>query len=154
MKRIRIALIAHDIKKDDIVAFVTRHRDFLCTCDLVATGNTGRYLNDALDMTVTHVLSGPLGGDLQIGAQLVDGVVAALFFLRDPLTPIPHEADVLALLRLCDVYNVPYATNLASAELIIRSLKVRSMSYRRQRGLRPTVHQRQAQANQLMKEGA
>jgi methylglyoxal synthase len=123
MKRMRIALIAHDVKKDDLVAFVARHGEFLCDCDLVATRTTGGRLNKAFEFSVAKVSSGPLGGDLQIAAQLADGMISAVFFLRDPLTPMAHEVDIMALLRLCDVYNIPCATNLASAELVISGLE-------------------------------
>jgi methylglyoxal synthase len=152
MKRMRIALIAHDMKKDAIVAFVERHCDFFCNCELVATGTTGRRLNDALDLKVKRVQSGPLGGDVQIGAQLAEGGISAVFFFRDPLSSRPHEADVTALLRLCDVYNVPYATNLAGAELMIKSLKLRSVSYVRRYGVRSPVYLHQTHASQVMEQ--
>lgn len=105
----------------------------------------------AIDLPVTRVLSGPLGGDLQIGADLVVGAVSAVFFLRIP-SPMPHEADITALLRLCDVYNVLYATNLASAELMIRSFKVRRVSYGCRYGLRSLVYQHRTHASQVMEQ--
>jgi len=122
MTRPCIALIAHDHKKDDIVAFARRHRDFLAQCELVATGTTGGRLADELGLDVTRMLSGPWGGDLQIGARLAEGKVAAVFFLRDPMTPQPHEPDINALVRACDVHNVPCATNVATADLLIAEL--------------------------------
>jgi len=122
MTRPCIALIAHDHKKDDIVAFARRHRDFLAQCELVATGTTGGRLADELGLDVTRMLSGPWGGDLQIGARLAEGKVAAVFFLRDPMTPQPHEPDINALVRACDVHNVPCATNVATADLLIEAL--------------------------------
>jgi len=122
MTRPCIALIAHDHKKDDIVAFARRHRDFLAQCELVATGTTGGRLADELGLDVTRMLSGPWGGDLQIGARLAEGKVAAVFFLRDPMTPQPHEPDINALVRACDVHNVPCATNVATADLLIGAL--------------------------------
>ncbi|AOY91325.1 methylglyoxal synthase [Cupriavidus sp. USMAA2-4] len=122
MTRPCIALIAHDHKKDDIVAFAGRHRDFLAQCELVATGTTGGRLADELGLEVTRMLSGPWGGDLQIGARLAEGRVAAVFFLRDPMTPQPHEPDINALVRACDVHNVPCATNVATADLLIAEL--------------------------------
>lgn len=122
MTRPRIALIAHDHKKDDIVAFATRHRAFLSQCELLATGTTGGRLIDEVGLEVTRMLSGPWGGDLQIGAQLAVGLVRAVVFLRDPMTPQPHEPDINALVRACDVHNVPCATNVATAELLIAGL--------------------------------
>ncbi|MCO4891865.1 MULTISPECIES: methylglyoxal synthase [Cupriavidus] len=122
MTRPRIALIAHDHKKDDIVAFAARHRDFLSQCELLATGTTGGRLIDEVGLDVTRMLSGPWGGDLQIGAQLAEGRVSAVVFLRDPMTPQPHEPDINALVRACDVHNVPCATNVASAELLLAGL--------------------------------
>lgn len=122
MKRLRVALIANDGKKQDMLAFVRRHRTFLAACDLLATRGTCVCLRAELP-AMEPLLSGPLGGDLQAGAQLAAGRVDAVFFLRDPLTAHPHEADILALLRLCDVFNVPYATNVAGAELMIESLR-------------------------------
>ena len=115
----RIALIAHDRKKDDIVAFARRHRDFLVHCELLATGTTGGRLIDEVGLPVTRMLSGPWGGDLQIGAQLAEGRVAAVIFLRDPMTPQPHEPDINALVRACDVHDVPCATNVATARLLL-----------------------------------
>jgi len=118
----RIALIAHDHKKDDIVAFAGRHRDFLAQCDLLATGTTGGRIASETGLPVTRMLSGPWGGDLQIGSQLAEGRVTAVIFLRDPMTPQPHEPDINALVRACDVHNVPCATNLATAELVVVEL--------------------------------
>lgn len=122
----RIALIAHDRKKDDIVAFARRHRDFLAGCELLATGTTGGRLIDELGLTVTRMLSGPWGGDLQIGAQLAEGRVSAVIFLRDPMTPQPHEPDINALVRACDVHDVPCATNVATAEMLVAALRRRA----------------------------
>ncbi|NSX05193.1 methylglyoxal synthase [Cupriavidus gilardii] len=122
----RIALIAHDRKKDDIVAFARRHRDFLVHCELLATGTTGGRLIDEVRLTVTRMLSGPWGGDLQIGAQLAEGRVAAVIFLRDPMTPQPHEPDINALVRACDVHDVPCATNVATADMLIAEMRRRT----------------------------
>jgi methylglyoxal synthase len=122
----RIALIAHDRKKDEIVAFAARHRDFLSQCELLATGTTGGRLIDEVGLAVTRMLSGPWGGDLQIGAQLAEGRVGAVIFLRDPMTPQPHEPDIHALVRACDVHDVPCATNVATAELLIAELRRRN----------------------------
>lgn len=122
MTRPRIALIAHDHKKDDIVAFAGRHREFLARCELLATGTTGGRIADEVGLEIIRMLSGPWGGDLQIGAQLAEGRITAVIFLRDPMTPQPHEPDINALVRACDVHNVPCATNLATAELLVVEL--------------------------------
>jgi methylglyoxal synthase len=118
----KIALIAHDKKKDDMVAFALAHRDILQNVELVATGTTGKRLMEATGLPVQRVQSGPYGGDQQIGAMVANGEVAAVIFLRDPLTAQPHEPDITALLRVCDVHDIPLATNLATADLILRAL--------------------------------
>ena len=118
-----IALIAHDHKKDDMVRLVTEFAAFLSRCHLVATGTTGGRLIDEVGLTVERCVSGPLGGDLQIGARLAVGEVDAVVFLRDPMTPQPHEPDINALVRACDVHNVPCATNVAGARLLLRELE-------------------------------
>ena len=117
-----IALIAHDHKKDDMVMVATEFAAFLSRCHLVATGTTGGRLQSEVGLEVERCLSGPLGGDLQIGARLAVGEVDAVIFLRDPMTPQPHEPDINALVRACDVHNVPCATNLAGARLLLREL--------------------------------
>lgn len=118
----RIALIAHDQKKDVMVAFVKRHQKVLQQCELVATGTTGRRIKEATGLQVSTVLSGPLGGDQQIGAMVAREEVQAVIFLRDPLTAQPHEPDITALLRVCDVHDIPLATNEATAELILAQI--------------------------------
>ena len=118
----RIALIAHDRKKNDIVALAAEFRQTLSVHELVATGTTGGRLQVELGLEVERVLSGPLGGDLQIGARLATGGIDMVIVLRDPLTPQPHEPDINALVRACDVHNVPCATNVASARLLIASI--------------------------------
>ncbi len=118
--RPRIALIAHDAKKDDLVAFCQAHADFLAGCDIVATGTTGGRIADADPrFSVRRLRSGPLGGDQQIGALIAEGVVDAVIFLVDPLTPMPHDVDVKALMRLAIVYDIPIALNVATAEIIV-----------------------------------
>ena len=119
----RIALIAHDKKKDDMIALAREYAAFLRTCKLCATGTTGGRLIAEVGLTVERKHSGPLGGDLQIGARLAVGEVNAVVFLRDPMTPQPHEPDINALVRACDVHDVPCATNLASARILLRALE-------------------------------
>lgn len=119
----KIALIAHDKKKRAMVDFVRRNLDILEGFELVATGTTGGMIQDATNLDVYRVLSGPLGGDQQIGAMVANGQIGAVIFLRDPLTAQPHEPDITALLRVCDVHNTPLATNEATAELVLRYLK-------------------------------
>lgn len=118
----RIALIAHDQKKATIVDFCQRHLDILQQCSLVATGTTGRLIHEATGLNVERMLSGPYGGDQQIGALVASRTMDAVLFFRDPLTAQPHEPDITALLRVCDVHDVPLATNLATAELILYAL--------------------------------
>jgi methylglyoxal synthase len=119
----RIALIAHDKKKDDMIALAAEYVDFLRGCTLSATGTTGGRLINELGLTVKRMHSGPVGGDLQIGAQLVEGEIDCVIFLRDPMTPQPHEPDINALVRACDVHNIPCATNVASAHLVLSQLQ-------------------------------
>ena len=118
-----IALIAHDNKKDDIVELVCRFKDIFKCHTLYATGTTGKRIMEATGLEVTRFLSGPLGGDQQIGAKIETGEINIVIFLRDPLTAQPHEPDVAALIRLCDVHHVPIATNPGSAELFIKAMK-------------------------------
>jgi methylglyoxal synthase len=117
-----LALIAHDAKKDDLVAFARRHRDDLTRFALLATGTTGARVHEATGLEVETVRSGPLGGDVQIGARIVEGGVVGVLFLRDPLTAHPHEPDIQALLKLCDLHGVPLATNEVTCELVLRGL--------------------------------
>jgi methylglyoxal synthase len=118
----RIALIAHDNKKEEIINFVIKHKEIFKEHDLIATGTTGKRISEATGLEVKRYLSGPLGGDQQIGSRLAEGKVDIVFFFRDPLTAQPHEPDVSALIRICDVHSVPVATNIGSAELIIKSI--------------------------------
>lgn len=117
-----LALIAHDQKKDDLEEFCIRHRDTLKRFDLIATGTTGKRIMDATGLDVKRYLSGPLGGDAQIAARVALGEVAAVIFMVDPLYAHPHEPDIQSLLRVCNVHDVPLATNLATAELVVRDL--------------------------------
>lgn len=118
----RIALVAHDAKKADMVSFIISHRRFLQGCTIVATGTTGRLIEEKVGLTVDKVLSGPLGGDQQIGAKIAGREVDLVIFLRDPMTPQPHEPDINALLRIADVHRVPVATNIVSANLLMKAL--------------------------------
>lgn len=119
----RIAIIAHDKKKDDMVEFVRRYKEVFEKHELFATGTTGKLINEIVGLKVNRFLSGPLGGDQQIGAKVAEGKMDFVIFLRDPLTAQPHEPDVSALLRICDVHCVPLATNTGSAEVFIKALK-------------------------------
>jgi methylglyoxal synthase len=118
----RVALIAHDHKKDDIVALAGEYAATLARCALIATGTTGERIAAAHDLAIERMLSGPHGGDLQIGARLAEGQVDVVIFLRDPMTPQPHEPDINALVRACDVHDVPCATNVASARMLLDAL--------------------------------
>ena len=119
----RIALIAHDKLKPDMLTFASRHRDALAQHELVATGTTGRLLAEATGLPVHCFLSGPLGGDQQIGSEIASGRIDCVLFLRDPLTAHPHEPDVSALLRLCDVRGIPAATNVATARGLMAAIE-------------------------------
>jgi len=121
----KIAVIAHDGKKADMVNFLRKHLDLFKRkdVDVVATGTTGKHAQDA-GLQVERVASGPLGGDAQIGALVTIGEIDMVFFFRDPLDKHPHEPDINMLMRLCDVHNVPLATNPAAAELMLKGLSV------------------------------
>ena len=119
--RPRVAIIAHDGKKADLVAFATFNRDRLKNCDLIATGTTGRLLVEKVGLDVEVLESGPVGGDVQIASRVVEGRVDAVIFIVDPLDKHPHDPDIQTLLRICNVRNVPLATNIASADVLISS---------------------------------
>lgn len=121
-----IALIAHDRQKDDLVAFCVQHRDQLERFELIATGTTGQRIGEATRLPVHRYLSGPLGGDAQIAARIAQKEVRAVIFLVDPLYAHPHEPDIQGLLRVCNVHNVPLATNLATAELVLAGITMQS----------------------------
>ncbi len=124
--QLAIALIAHDAKKEAIVEFARRHSDYLRSQRLIATSTTGSLIRSQVNLDVETMLSGPLGGDLQIGALIATQNVKAVVFLRDPLTAHPHEPDIAALLKVCDIHNIPLATNLASAEVLVAALKAKN----------------------------
>ncbi len=119
----KIALIAHDKKKDAMIALATKYREVLSPHELYATGTTGTLVMGETGLKITRMKSGPLGGDQQIGSMIAEGQLDLVLFLRDPLTAQPHEPDVSALLRLCDVQNIPLATNVKSAEIMLDRLK-------------------------------
>lgn len=124
MKKLTLALVAHDSKKQEMVAFARKHAALLEQFDLVATRSTGQLIAEGTDLEINLLMSGPLGGDQQVGSLVAGGVCKAVIFLRDPLTAQPHEPDITALLRVCDVHNVPLATNLATAEAVIGYIAV------------------------------
>lgn len=119
-----IALIAHDRQKDEMQAFCVRHRDLLAHFELIATGTTGLRIAEATGLPVYRYLSGPLGGDAQIAARIAQKEIGAVIFLVDPLYAHPHEPDIQGLLRVCNVHNVPLATNLATAELVLKGIHI------------------------------
>jgi len=117
----RIALIAHDKKKPDIIEFAIQNEVYLAKHSLFATGTTGKMIMEKTSLKIHCFKSGPLGGDQEIGARVANGEIDMVFFFRDPLTSQPHEPDISALLRLCDVYEIPLATNRKTASMMIRS---------------------------------
>ena len=120
-KRKRIALVAHDNKKQDMREWAKYNRALLTRHEIFATGTTGRLLEQELGIPVTRFRSGPLGGDMQIGSKITDGEIDVLIFFWDPLEPQPHDPDVKALLRVAVVWNIPIACNRSSADFIISS---------------------------------
>ncbi len=125
-----IALIAHDKKKNDIVNFSKAYQVILSQHQLFATGTTGLRLQQEANLTVHRFQSGPLGGDQQIGSMITQNKMDLVLFFRDPLTAQPHEPDITALIRLCDVYAVPLATNMGTAEVLIKGLERGDFSWR------------------------
>ena len=119
----KIALIAHDKRKRNLLNFVTAYKDIFSDYELFATGTKGKMIQEVIGLEVHRFQSGPLGGDQQIGAKIAANDLDLVVFFRDPLTAQPHEPDVTALLRLCDVYRIPLATNEASAEIMIRGIQ-------------------------------
>lgn len=125
-----IALIAHDEMKNTMVGFCIGYESILCNYGLYATGTTGKRIEDETKLKIKRLASGPLGGDQQIGSLIVSQDIDLVIFLRDPMTAQAHEPDIQALIRLCDVYHVPIATNLASAEIFIKGLDRGELSWR------------------------
>lgn len=120
----RVALIAHDDEKDEMIDLVESYEGILAEFEIVATGTTGGRIAEETGLDVERKHSGPLGGDTQIGAEVVDGNVDGIVFLRDPLTAQPHEPDISALLRICDVHDVPMATTRTAGEYVLDGLAV------------------------------
>ncbi len=117
----RVAIIAHDGKKADLVAFATFNRERLKRCHLIATGTTGRLLAEKVGLAVERVESGPRGGDVQIANRVVEGAVDAVLFIVDPMDKHPHDPDIQTLMRICNVRNVALATNISTADILISS---------------------------------
>ena len=125
-----IGLIAHDSKKALMQNLCTAYRGILSKHQLFATGTTGRLIEEVTNLTIHKYLAGPLGGQQQLGAQIAQNDIDALIFLRDPSNPKPHEPNVNDVIRLCDVHNIPMATNLATAEIIILALDRGDLDWR------------------------
>ncbi len=127
----KIALIAHDRKKDNLIQFAIAYRDIIAEHDLYATGTTGTMIEAETGLQITKFRSGPLGGDQQIGAMIANNDMDMVFFFRDPLTAQPHEPDVMALVRLCDLYHIPLATNMGTAEILLKGLQEGFVDWRK-----------------------
>ncbi|MCA1030492.1 methylglyoxal synthase [Bacillus timonensis] len=126
----KIALIAHDNKKQELIQFATAYKGIFKNHELFATGTTGTKITDATGLSIHRFRSGPLGGDQEIGAMIANNNMDLVIFFRDPLTAQPHEPDIIALLRLCDVYSIPLATNMGTAEILIRGLNRGDLTWR------------------------
>jgi methylglyoxal synthase len=126
----KISLVAHDLKKQSLIQFVTAYQHVFACHELFATGTTGLKLIEATGLKIHRFQSGPLGGDQEIGAMIAKNKMDIVIFFRDPLTAQPHEPDVSALIRLCDVYSVPLATNMGTAEVLIHGLERGDMNWR------------------------
>ena len=126
----KIALIAHDARKKLMQNFCIAYRGILSKHEVYATGTTGRLIEEVTNLNVHKLLAGNLGGEQQIGIQIEHNQIDMVIFLRDPLNPMPHEVDASNVLRLCDMHNIPLATNLASAELLIKSLERGELEWR------------------------
>ncbi|KZZ86391.1 methylglyoxal synthase [Bacillus sp. SJS] len=138
----KLALIAHDKKKNDMVQFSTAYKSILEEHELFATGTTGLRIMEATGLSITRCQSGPLGGDQEIGAMIARNEMDIVIFFRDPLTAQPHEPDVSALIRLCDVYAIPLATNMGTAEILIHGLNRGDLTWRK------VIHQREGELDE------
>lgn len=126
----KIALIAHDRKKTELVNFMIAYEPIFQKHQLFSTGTTGTRIMEQTNLDIHRFMSGPLGGDQQIGAMIANNDLDLVIFFRDPLMAQPHEPDIIALLRLCDVYSIPLATNVATAEILVRALEKGDLSWR------------------------
>lgn len=131
-KSMNIALIAHDQKKPDMIHFAIAYEKILSNHQLFATGTTGKRIMENTNLEIIRLMSGPLGGDQQIGALVAENKMDVVLFFRDPLAAQPHEPDIIALLRLCDVYGIPLATNMATAEVLIKSIEQGDLDWRKE----------------------
>ena len=129
-KILNVALIAHDNKKDTMVGFCIAYENILSKYGLYATGTTGQRIMEATNLNVTRLKSGKMGGDVEASTKLINKEIDLVIFLRDPLTAQPHEPDIQSLIRLCDVYDIPVATNLASAEIFVKALDEGKLNWR------------------------
>lgn len=127
---LKIAFIAHDRKKEEIVNFVTAYEHVFVPHQLYSTGTTGTRIMEQTQLQIHRFMSGPLGGDQQIGAMVAENEMDFIVFLRDPLMAQPHEPDIIALLRLCDVQGIPVATNVATAELLVKAIERGDFAWR------------------------
>ena len=127
---LNIAFIAHDRKKDEMVNFVTAYEHVFVPHKLYSTGTTGMRIMEKTKLNINRFMSGPLGGDQQIGALVAENVMDLIIFLRDPLMAQPHEPDIIALLRLCDVQGIPVATNIATAEVLVKAVERGDFAWR------------------------
>ena len=126
----KIALIAHDKKKQDMIKLASKYKEVLTLHDIYATGTTGTMIMGETGLKINRMKSGPLGGDQQIGSMIANSQLDLVIFLRDPQTPKSHEPDVNNVVKLCDTHNIPLATNLATAELLIRALDRGDLEWR------------------------
>lgn len=126
----KVALIAHDRKKEEMVNFVIAYEQVFAKHEIYTTGTTGKRIMENTNLKVHRFMSGPLGGDQQIGAMIAQNEMDMIVFLRDPLMAQPHEPDIIALLRLCDVYGIPVATNIATGEILVKALERGDLAWR------------------------
>lgn len=127
----KIAFIAHDKKKNDMVNFTMAYESILYNHELYSTGTTGTTIMEKTQLNIHRFNSGPLGGDQEIGSLIAKNLMDVVFFFRDPLTAQPHEPDISALIRLCDVYSIPLATNMGTAEILIHGLRRGDLAWRK-----------------------